>query len=508
MSDPASTVLAFDLGTGGCKASVWTDDGSLLGSAVVPYDTSYPDEGRHEQSAALWWESVVQASRHVLSTLPAVVDVDAVAVSGHSLGVVPLDSHGDALVDATPIWSDSRGSAYAERFFETIPEAEWYAGTGCGFPPGLYPIFKLMHLRDTDPWTYARATHIVGCKDFINQRLTGVVSTDVSYASGSGALRTDADTYDAELLAAADVRSELLPTPRPASELVGTVTSSAAEALGLRAGVSVFHGGVDNACMAVGGMSIDVGETYLSLGSSSWVTTTCARPILDLGSRPYSFRALNPSLHVSALSTFSSGISVKWVRTLIGGAAGPLSDEAFIALAGRSRPGANGLLFLPMLAGGSPLEGGPSARGGFVGLSVSHDASDLARACLEGVALAVGRAMHRLRQQVDVAEPILAVGGATLSPWLMQLYADVLGLEVCSSSVDQQAATLGAAASAFVGSAAWDSYADAARAHTIVAQYEPDGTREQVYAPLRRAFADAVTQEHYRITTEERSSHV
>src|SRR5689334_11924708 len=99
--------------------------------------------------------------------------------------------------------------------------------------------------------------------------------------------------------------------------------------------------------MAVGGMSVEVGSTYLSLGSSSWVTTTSAEPVLDVNSRPYTFRGLDGTRHVSALSTFSSGVSVKWVRTLLGGPAGPMTDEHFVRLAATAPAGAKSLLFLP-----------------------------------------------------------------------------------------------------------------------------------------------------------------
>ena len=58
--------------------------------------------------------------------------------------------------------------------------------TGNGFPAALYTVFKIMWYRDNEPDIYRDAFKIIGTKDYINFRLTGVISTDHSYASGSG----------------------------------------------------------------------------------------------------------------------------------------------------------------------------------------------------------------------------------------------------------------------------------------------------------------------------------
>ena len=39
------TLLAYDLGTGGNKASLYNEEGACLGAVFVPYDTLYPQPG-------------------------------------------------------------------------------------------------------------------------------------------------------------------------------------------------------------------------------------------------------------------------------------------------------------------------------------------------------------------------------------------------------------------------------------------------------------------------------
>jgi xylulokinase len=69
--------------------------------------------------------------------------VEAIGVSGHSLGSVPSDRSGHLLLEKVPIWSDSRATGEAEEFFGQISVDDWYLKTGNGFPPALYPVFKV-----------------------------------------------------------------------------------------------------------------------------------------------------------------------------------------------------------------------------------------------------------------------------------------------------------------------------------------------------------------------------
>jgi xylulokinase len=478
--------LAFDLGTGGCKASLWSADGECVAETVHEYPTSHPGAGRNEQRPADWWAAVASATTELLSLVrDGASRVAGIALSGQSLGVVALDDRLELVSETTPIWSDTRGAGFTAEVFDAVPEPEWYLRTGNGFGAALYPLFKLIGLRTEAPEAWSRTRHVLGSKDWINLRLTGRLATDHSYASGSGAYSLAAGAYDDELLEAAGVPRTLLPEPVESHDEVGRLTTSAAEALGLPAGTPVFAGAVDNACMALGSLGTRPGRIYAALGSSSWMTVTSERPVLDLEARPYVFRHAVPGLHISALSTFSSGTSLTWLRDLV--APGTPTGE-FISLGLAHGPGARGALFLPMLAGGTPIEGGPDARGALVGLDLGHDAGAVARAALEGVAFALRRSLDRIRTLSGVRDGALLVsgGGARHDGW-NQLYADVLGSPLVRTSVDQQAATLGAATIAFVGLGLW-SYVDAERPHRLLEEFTPAEDADDTYAPFRERF--------------------
>ncbi|MBI4923279.1 MAG: pentose kinase [Devosia nanyangense] len=482
-------VIACDLGTGGNKAALYDSAGVSRAETFVGYPTSYPRADHHEQRPTDWYAAVVSSIRALLAESGVTgADVAAIALSGQSLGCVPLDADGHLLQEQTPIWSDGRASAEAAEFFTRVPETDWYMRTGNGFPPPLYPVFKAMWLRRHAPEVFGRARVLLGSKDYVNFRLTGRIATDHSYASGSGVYDLARGRYSAELLAAAELPPELLPAPLASTDILGPLRQDAAAELGLPPTVKVIAGGVDNSCMALGARNLSEGSVYNSLGSSSWVTVTSSKPVLDPVARPFVFAHVLPGLFNSAMSTFSSGTSLKWILDLVQ----PDGDyDALFALAATSPAGANRLLFIPTLAGGTILEGGPTTRGGLVGLDLSHTRADVARATLEGVAFSLKMALDRLRNMVSVGNEMIAVGGGARNDLWRQIYADVYGMDVVRTTVDKSAAALGAAALALVATGHWSDAAPLAKLHVEVARASPDANRRRLYDDLAPAYRAA-----------------
>ena len=494
------TILAYDLGTGGNKASLYDAAGRCLNSVFVPYDTHYPQAGWHEQRPEAWWDSVVSSTRQVLGRAePA--SVRCIAISGHSLGCVPFDAGGKLLRDATPIWSDKRADAQAARFFEKADPQRWYRQTGNGFPAAHYTAFKVMWYRDHEPDMFRRIEKIVGTKDYINYRLTGHIATDPSYASGSGVYDLLAWDYSDELLAAADLPRSLFPEIVPSTEILGTLLPEAAAALGLPADVPVACGGVDNSCMALGAGNIAEGRAYASLGSSMWIAVSSAKPLLDVASKPYVFTHVIPGMFTSAVAIFSGGTSLRWVRDHLcvhlaaeAEAAGEDPYDAMTRLAAKSPPGARKLLFNPSLAGGSSLEASPNIRGALMGLDLGHNLADVIRAALEGIALNLRLVLDALRALGEVGGEMMVVGGASRSELWRQILADALEVDVVKTHVGQEAGALGAAAVGAVACGLWDDFARIAEVHQVegVAQPNPEnvGAYRQLLPIFRQAARD------------------
>lgn len=497
-------VLACDLGTGGLKGAVFAPDGRVLAEVMESYPTLYPAPSLHEQRPADWWQALIRASTALVAQGAAAgfapADIRAISLSGHSLGCIPVDAEGRLLQEAVPIWSDGRAQQNAHDFFAGFDEETWYMRTGNGFPAPLYTLFKILWLRDEAPEIFARTARILGTKDYLNFLMTGRMVTDPSYASGSGAFDLLAGRYDPQILAVAGLDAALFPDIVPSASVIGGLTEAAAGLLGLEPGTAVIAGGVDNSCMALGAQTFAEGDLFSSMGSSSWLTISASRPVLDPKVRSYAFAHLVPGQFISATSIFSSGTTMDWTRGLLGtDGNGPgntgLSHAVMEELAAASPPGARGLLMVPTLGGGTSLEGGAEVRGGWIGLSLQHDRGDLSRAAFEGVAYGLRVALDELRRMAPIGPSLVAVGGGARSAFWRQIFADILEIDVVKTRVGQEAATLGAAAIAFRALEIWPDFTPIRRVHAELSRHSPRSENRPVYDAGLAAYRLAASQQ-------------
>lgn len=490
-------ILSYDLGTGGTKASLFDDQGKSLAATFVSCDTYYPRELFHEQRPDDWWQSVVKSTQELLKKAP--VDrneIVCLAVSGHSLGVTPVDQDGRLLVEYTPIWSDSRAGAQAERFFEMIDEETWYLTTGNGFPAANYGIFKIMWTKDELPEVYEKAACFLGTKDYVNLRMTGVMCTDHSYASGSGVYDLKNRCYVDEYIAASKVDPAKLPRVLESADIIGTLTAEAAELMGLPQTVKVAAGGVDNACMCLGAACTHDGDSYTSLGTSAWIAVASHDPVVNAQKRSYVFAHCIPGMFASATSIFSAGNSFRWVKNTLfkhleekAEAEGRDVYDLLTEIAAKAPVGSHKLIFNPTLAGGSGLDKSQFVRGCFTGLMLGHTTSDVVRSTLEGICMGLRLAMDVLEEHTPLSDEMLIVGGGGKSQFWRSLFASIYDKTIIETNVGQDAGSLGAAAVAAVGAGLWDSYDRVREIHTRLGAIAPDPEARLTYAKILPVYA-------------------
>jgi len=492
-------IIAYDLGTGGNKASLYDIEGRCLSENFVSYPTQYPATGWHEQRPKDWWNAVVKSTNRLLEEAPIERDeICCCGISGHSLGVVPLDRNGKLLREATPIWSDSRALSQSKKFFEKIDENEWYLMTGNGFPPPLYSVFKMMWYRDNEPEMFKNIHKIIGTKDFINYKLTGNIVTDYSYASGSGVYDLVNWEYSDSMISASSLPKDIFPDIVPSTEVIGELTPEASDALNLPRHIKVVAGGVDNSCMALGARSFQEGRVYNSIGSSSWIAVASGTPLLDAQTRPYVFTHVIPGMFMSAMAIFSAGSSFRWLRdqlcqSIVYEAELNKVDpyELMTAEAENSPVGASSIIFNPSLAGGSSLDDSPNIRGAFMGLDLGHTRADVIRSVMEGVALGLRLVLDELRRLTSIADEMTVVGGSSRSRLWRQIFADVYQMNIVKTNIDQQAAALGAAALAAVGIGIWSDFKIIDEIHAVEDIAKPISENSATYGRLLPIFRKA-----------------
>lgn len=485
--------IAYDLGTGGVKASLYDSTGETLAKTFVEYSTYYPESNMHEQCPQDWWKGIVEGTRELLEkTGQSGAEVNCLSISGQSLVAIPVDENGKILLDQVPIWSDTRAISQTERFFSLINENDWYMTTGNGFPAPCYSIFKLMWMKEHQPEIFSKIHKVLGSKDYINMLMTGKMYTDNSYASGTGAYDLVKAEFKEEFLNAAGIPVRFFPDLVPSHHIIGSLTSDAASALSLRTGTKVACGGVDNACMAMGAVSADEGKCYTSLGSSSWIAVNSATPILDATKKPYVFAHLEPGMFTSAFSIFSGGSSLRWVRDNI---CKDISvSEGYDKLTEQAQQapvGSGGVIFNPSLAGGTSQDKSIHIRGAFLNLSLGTTREEMLRATLEGIALNLRISLGNIRERVTLSDEMLFTGGGSKSKFWMQIFADIFEMNILKTNIDQDAASLGAAAVAFKAVGLWENYGNISKMHKPESKSTPIPKNVNLYRDVFKLFVHA-----------------
>jgi xylulokinase len=489
-------IISFDLGTGGNKASLYTANGECLASSFVAYPTYYPQIGWHEQRPEDWWDAVVESTHKLISASGVSKDeIAGLGISGHSLGAVPVDNEGILLREHTPIWSDIRSQQEVAEFFKTVDSDQWYMTTGNGFPAACYTIFKVMWYRNHDPRMFDQVYKILGTKDYINFKLTGVFNTDPSYASGTGIYDLKKWSYSRAYMDASGISPDSWPEIVPSTQVLGTIKPEAADEIGLSPDVKVVCGGVDNSCMALGAKNTREGRVYTSLGSSSWIAVSSSDPVLDKKTKPYVFAHVIPGLYTSAVSIFSAGTTFNWIKDhlcqdLIMKASREGKDvyELMNEVAAKAPVGSNKLLFNPSLAGGTSQDPSVNIRGGYIGLDLKHGQPELIRSVMEGIAMNLRLRLDLLRKYTRLDDEILFVGGGAKSRFYLSVFADVFNTRIIKSSIDQDAAALGAAALASVGCGLWSDFSRIDQIHHTQDVVEPQPQNNARYEKLLPVF--------------------
>jgi xylulokinase len=401
-------ILAVDLGSSTVKAGLFSESGALmrsLSAGLSPRISADPAE--HEVPPNAWADALAS----ILPPLAAGSGrLSCLVLSGNGPTVVPVDRYGLPLRDAVT-WLDRRAAAEA---------AEASAAAGIELDQGFL-LPRALWFRRRMPEVYERTAAFLSCPEYVAMLLTGeavtVVPPGYERHYGEGAA-----------LAALGLDDGRIPRRVGPGSVVGESGAAAEARFGLPRGVPVVLTGPDYLASIVGTAATRPGRACDRAGSSEGVNLCSDRSIDEprLLCMPHLAR---PHFNISGTSS-TSGRALAWWRDSIerGGA-----DYAeLFAEAGRSAPGASRLLFLPYLSGErSPIHD-PDARGVFLGLSLSHDRSDMARAVVESTAFAMRDIIEVMEAAGASLSEIRVAGGPGRSGAWNRIKADVIGKPVAS----------------------------------------------------------------------------
>jgi len=449
-------LLAIDNGSQSTKVTIFDSRGRALASArrrLRPYDTSVPGHAVHPGDDI--WDSIRDACRDVMARF-----------TGHPADIVAV-------------------GLCTIRFCRALLAADGSL---------TEPVLSWMDERVARPYAPGNplTRYVTTSSGYITHRLTGRFADAAANYQGVWPIDQDTATWSADpaAYAATGLTRDMLFDLVPPGGRLGSVTSTAARATGIPAGLPVYATANDKAVEALGSGLEDDGTVLLSLG------TYIAAMTMGSSSRSaddsyWANFAARPGKYLYESTGIRRGMwTVSWYRTVLEGSDGEGRanlEDALNAEASSLAPGSNGLLTVPdWLAPGDAVW----RRGALLGFDGSQGRAHIYRSILEGIALTMANHTAAMERSLGRRlSPVLVSGGGSRSDLMMQIVADVFGRPARRTTVND-AAGLGAAICAAVGHGIYPDWGQATAGMVRAGDgFGPDARAGRAYRKINKVYA-------------------
>lgn len=427
-----------------------------------------------EQDAEGWWQAACETVREAMGKAgcdPRMVK--GLSVSSQCISFLPVDASG-APLRAAFSWLDTRAVEQRQRVLERFGEQRIFSITGKRCREA-YVLPKMLWLREKEPEVWKRCRRILMPLDFIIARLTGEYVTDHTMASGTMYYDITRQEWSLSILEAFDLDSSKLPELRWGGTAVGALRAEAAEALGLPRGVVVSVGGQDQKVAALGA-GIDLERCTISLGTAVAIEQKCEVPVVDPRMRMPCFSDLLPGRWVIEGSAVCCSI-LDWAKKALFPNTG--WDE-LNRIVEESAVRTNAPFLLPFFSGAPAPFYDPGARGTLTGLDLSTTPGQIIRSIFDGIAFLIRANIEVMENISRPVRELRIFGGGSRSDAWCRIIADVVKRPV-SALATSEAASVGAAVLAGMGSGVFKSAEEAFAHLAIRTSYEPRPERATAY---------------------------
>ncbi len=471
-------VIAVDAGTTGVRAVVVDAGGRITDLAYLELTQFFPGPGRVEHDPDEIRDAVAATLAEVAARLDPDVTVASIGITNQRETVVAWDRRTGRPLHRALVWQDRRTAGRCAALDRAGHLPTVRARTGLVLDP-YFSATKLAWLLE-EGGVEVTPDLVLGTVDsWVLWNLTGgtsggVLATDTTNASRTLLFDIDERTWSEELCDLFGVPGDALVPVVPSCGRVGVLSPSAVGAL---AGTPISALAGDQHAALFGQACFATGMAKATFGTGTFVLVNAgaARPgpaegllttvAWDLGDHaggqvgaPYAVEG----------SVLVAGAAVQWLRDGLS----LIDDAAELGPLAATVDSAEGVVFVPALAGlGSPYWD-PYARGVLTGLSRGTGRGHIARATVEALAHQVADVVGAMGAAGTPATDLRVDGGASAMDLLLATAADLCGATV-SRPVSIESTALGAAHLAGLAEGVWASFDELAALRTDDVTFTP-----------------------------------
>ena len=478
------SLLGIDVGTSGCKAAIFSEEGQLLGLAYEEYDYRRPQPGWAELDTEQVWQQIKRTIGKV-----------AASVTGDPVKALSVSSLGEAVVTVTAdrkilgpslLNFDTRGTEYLSELQDVLPSDYLYRINGNTLG-NQYSLTKLKWLKQHQPDRYQQAGMFLHWSGFVSFMLGAEARIDYSLANRTLLFDLERRDWSDELLALAQIERGKLPPTVPSGTVIGSVGGAIAVELGLPAGIPIVSGGHDQCCNGIGCGVISPGRAMYGMG-----TYICMMPVFEQRPDPAAMlaRGLNtehhavPELYVSFIYN-QGGVLVKWFRDTFAAAerqrALETGQDIYTVLMTEMPENPSKVVVLPHFTVTGPPQFIADSCGVIAGVKLETSRGEILKGILEATAFYIRECFETLPGAGIQITDFRAVGGGSKSDAWIQICTDILGRPFVRPKINE-AGALGAAILAGAGCGVFSSLEDGVESMVHLDRiFEPDPAKQRLY---------------------------
>lgn len=434
-------IIAIDQSTSGTKIMLFSEQLEMLKRINISHKQYYPKTGWVEHDAEEIYANVVNGVRQLLQDEPLEGLELSMAITNQRETVVVWNKHTGKPIANAVVWQCLRGkdiceALKAQGLNEFVQERSgllidpYFSASGA-----KWLIDNVQGAREA-----AEAGDLLmGTIDcWLIWKLTGGKShvTDVTNASRMMLMNIQSLQWDADLLKLFTIPASMMPEIKACDQVFGETTVEGlldhpiqiagvlGDSHGALVGQMCFEEGFGKATYGTGSsVMVNIGEQF-SKAPAGLVTSVA---FAALGKTYYGFEG---NIHCT-------GATLKWLQDQLQLIGSPAEVEP----AANAVEDNGGVYLVPAFAGLGAPWWNSEARAAIVGMSLATTRNHVLRAALESIPYQVNDLVKAMTDRAGVTLRELRVdGGPTRNATLMQMQADVLGVPVNCSDVEEASA--------------------------------------------------------------------